>query len=364
MKPVQWYHARENNQYGPVSAAELKQLAQAGTVRPEDFVWREGLPKWTLAREIKGLFDDQSPAVAGDTRGVFSTAPLPLPTSADGNVASVARPGTVEPAAPADRPLLDVVLETARRQFTPQLVHSAARLFARAGHIALYGSMLTVVIFFTPLGLQTGNVQRALVGLGAALLLAVLQYTAVRFLETCEQFRLAGTCRLGSNALPDCFALLSLTVSVAALVWFTLLAAASDNYWLALDGLGLFIVAEHAAFVSLNPAWLGITIGPMSRPSEEALGLLAFLLATALCCVPMVFGVEMVFGLLRLLYACCLVFAGQAEEADRQAMASTLRVLFFAALPCAAYLVFVLSGLVLDALRGLVDASIQHKHRD
>jgi len=363
MKPAQWYHARENNQFGPVSAAELKQLAQAGSLRPEDFVWREGLPGWTPAREIKGLFDDQGPTLAGDTRGVFSTSPLPLPMPADGNVAGAARPLIVEPSAAADRHLLDFVLEAARRQFTPQFVHSAARLFARTGHIALYGAMLTVVIFFTALGVQVGSVPQTLVGLGAALLLAVLQYTAVRFLETCEPFRRPGTGRLGSTALPDCFALLSIAVGVAALVWFTLAAAASENYWLVLDGLGLFIIAEHAAFVALNPAWLGITVGPMSRPSEEAFGLLMFLLTTALCCVPVVFGVEMVSGLLRLLYACGLVFAAPAEEAERQATTSTLRVLLFAALPCAAYLVFVLSGLVVDALRGLADLSSRHKHR-
>lgn len=363
MKPAQWYHARENNQFGPVSAAELKQLAQAGTLRPDDFVWREGLPSWTPAREIKGLFDDQSPSLAGDTRGVFSMSPIPLPTPTDGNAASMARPLIVESPASADRHFLDFVLEAARRQFTPQFVHSAARLFARTGHIALYGVMLTVVIFFTALGLQAGNVPRASIGLGAALLLVVFQYTAVRFLETFEQFRLPGTGRLGSSALPDCFALLSIAIGVAALVGFTLTAAANGNYWLVLDGLGLFIVAEHAAFVALNPAWLGITIGSTSRPSEEALGLLVFLLTTALCCVPVVFGVEMVSGLFRLLYACGLVFTAPDEEAERQAMTSTFRVLLFAALPCVAYLVFVLGGLVVDSLRGLAELSGRHKHR-
>ena len=38
MTPVEWYYARGNKQMGPVSALELKRLATAGELRPEDLV--------------------------------------------------------------------------------------------------------------------------------------------------------------------------------------------------------------------------------------------------------------------------------------------------------------------------------------
>src|SRR5579875_823709 len=40
----------------PVSAAQLKQLAASGQVKPTDLVWQEGMLEWAPAGSIKGLF--------------------------------------------------------------------------------------------------------------------------------------------------------------------------------------------------------------------------------------------------------------------------------------------------------------------
>jgi GYF domain 2 len=40
----------------PVSAAQLKQLAEAGKLQPTDMVWQEGMTGWAPASSIKGLF--------------------------------------------------------------------------------------------------------------------------------------------------------------------------------------------------------------------------------------------------------------------------------------------------------------------
>ena len=52
----QWYYARAGKQAGPVSAAELKQLASAGQLSPTDHVWKNGMAKWEPATKVKGLF--------------------------------------------------------------------------------------------------------------------------------------------------------------------------------------------------------------------------------------------------------------------------------------------------------------------
>ena len=49
MAEVQWYYARDNQQFGPVSASELKQLAEAGRLSPDDLLWREGMDSWATA---------------------------------------------------------------------------------------------------------------------------------------------------------------------------------------------------------------------------------------------------------------------------------------------------------------------------
>lgn len=58
MADVQWYYARNSQQFGPVSAGELKQLADAGNLAPDDLLWREGMDAWTTAINLRGLFPD------------------------------------------------------------------------------------------------------------------------------------------------------------------------------------------------------------------------------------------------------------------------------------------------------------------
>jgi hypothetical protein len=48
----------------PVSAAQLKQLADAGQLQPTDLVWQEGMAGWVAAAAIKGLFPYKPPAEA------------------------------------------------------------------------------------------------------------------------------------------------------------------------------------------------------------------------------------------------------------------------------------------------------------
>lgn len=57
MASAEWYYARGNQQYGPVSPAELRALAEKGVLGPDDLVWRAGMSDWVAARRIKGLFE-------------------------------------------------------------------------------------------------------------------------------------------------------------------------------------------------------------------------------------------------------------------------------------------------------------------
>ena len=43
---MNWYYAHNGQQQGPVSEAELTQLAQSGTISGTSLVWKEGLPDW------------------------------------------------------------------------------------------------------------------------------------------------------------------------------------------------------------------------------------------------------------------------------------------------------------------------------
>ncbi|MHC4444842.1 MAG: DUF4339 domain-containing protein [Planctomycetota bacterium] len=38
---MEWYYHKNNQQMGPISSQELKQLAQTGELKPTDLVWKE-----------------------------------------------------------------------------------------------------------------------------------------------------------------------------------------------------------------------------------------------------------------------------------------------------------------------------------
>ena len=62
MPEVLWYYARNDQQFGPVSAAELKQLADTGRLSPDDLLWREGMDSWATAINLRGLFSGDATA--------------------------------------------------------------------------------------------------------------------------------------------------------------------------------------------------------------------------------------------------------------------------------------------------------------
>jgi hypothetical protein len=58
----EWYYTIQGQQLGPVSTAELQQLAAQRRLQPTDLVWKEGMAKWVPAANTQGLFADPAPA--------------------------------------------------------------------------------------------------------------------------------------------------------------------------------------------------------------------------------------------------------------------------------------------------------------
>jgi uncharacterized protein (TIGR03066 family) len=67
-----WYVARDKQKAGPYSSAQLKGMAAAGQLRPDDMLLREGQMQWVMAGTARGLFPEPVPAEAA--QGPRSTA--------------------------------------------------------------------------------------------------------------------------------------------------------------------------------------------------------------------------------------------------------------------------------------------------
>jgi uncharacterized RDD family membrane protein YckC len=52
---MDWYYAEGQKQRGPVTEAELEGLLNAGAVRSDTLVWREGMTDWQPYGQIKGV---------------------------------------------------------------------------------------------------------------------------------------------------------------------------------------------------------------------------------------------------------------------------------------------------------------------
>ena len=52
----EWYYTTNKQQMGPVTWAELHELAASGILKPHDLVWSEGMDEWVKAIHQKGLF--------------------------------------------------------------------------------------------------------------------------------------------------------------------------------------------------------------------------------------------------------------------------------------------------------------------
>jgi len=54
-QPIEWYLARDGQQHGPVTDAELKKIIELGYLRPTDLVWRQGMSDWAVADSVLDL---------------------------------------------------------------------------------------------------------------------------------------------------------------------------------------------------------------------------------------------------------------------------------------------------------------------
>jgi hypothetical protein len=86
-----WYLARGGQErVGPLTSQQLRQMAANGQVSGNDLVWKEGMPNWVPASQVKGLLGGSGPSQAFATQQAPAPADYPEVTEA------------VEPSGPAD----------------------------------------------------------------------------------------------------------------------------------------------------------------------------------------------------------------------------------------------------------------------
>jgi hypothetical protein len=63
-KSIQWYLGRGKKPVGPYSPTQIRQMAAAGQIGPDDMLKKDGAPNWISAGSVKGLFSSTAVAAA------------------------------------------------------------------------------------------------------------------------------------------------------------------------------------------------------------------------------------------------------------------------------------------------------------
>ena len=56
---TRWYYLSVGQQQGPFDLETIRDLVLDGTVRPDTYVWADGMPDWMRAREVPALIPPQ-----------------------------------------------------------------------------------------------------------------------------------------------------------------------------------------------------------------------------------------------------------------------------------------------------------------
>lgn len=182
---IEWYLARDGQQYGPLSEHEMRAFVDLGHLRPDDLIWRAGFPEWRAATDVFAIhvtappklapqpavaafepaLDDLNPSPADLVAAPTEVAPAkPTPASPDpaahaaatataaGPIAAAAADWHV-PAAPAAEPRFDARHEvelTSPDQLFAAMAPAAAAAPVAEPSISLHVEPVPVTAVATP----------------------------------------------------------------------------------------------------------------------------------------------------------------------------------------------------------------------
>lgn len=353
MSPVEWYYARDNLQQGPVSSLELKQLAAAGNLSPDDLVWREGMAEWAPARNVRGLFEAEQ-APAAETVAEIPAAPVEEPTEKV-EPAPTAVPTLQIPAGPKRHPL-DAMLDKYRPVFNAGLVDLIGRFFRVCGSYGLLAAILLSVIYSIVMVWKENPLASILMGVAMLVTLVSLQYLAGKFCDALDRLNTTTPGSLPSSVFPDGLSVLSKLLGIVILLMSIVAAVSMSAYALILLGIAAFLTLAYLSLVAMNPAALNYSIGDECGAAEEALAVFMYLFKALMRFVPVAFGVGVLSGTLLLGVSCFLIISGDFDPNtiyDTSFMACRMLIIS-ALLPPIAYVFFLLCYLLHGLCRAIL----------
>jgi GYF domain 2 len=135
-----WHYTRDGQQRGPVTADELRQLAEAGELEAADLVWTQGMAGWATLGSVEELRPRRADACA-----ITAAAPRPLPAAFP--AFELERPTAV--AEPEASPVFDEAVSE-RRRASAAAWQNRVPVALIAGAVSLISFVLAFVLMRQP----------------------------------------------------------------------------------------------------------------------------------------------------------------------------------------------------------------------
>ena len=243
--------------------------------------------------------------------------------------------------------LLDDVIDWARRVFPVDKFDSVASGLIKYGHLALIVAELACILLGLTAAIKMSDWRLFPAGIGVALLLVILQYTASRFMDAGERLLNSSPSRLGSPAFMDCLALLVEVLGICLFFGCWL----QGQWGLFFVGLALWGLCDAVAYIALHPSMINVEVGGDVGAGEEAIGIMSLAVKTVVRLVPMAFGIGAILGSAALITATLTMM----RNGDPAPALVALRLLTGCVLlPFVSYILFAFYHLLIDLLRSIL----------
>lgn len=254
----------------------------------------------------------------------------------------------------ADR--VDGMLDGVGRALHQDGFETLVRRMTTIGHwslliVAVVGLVIQLV------AAAVGSGTSILWGIAWLIVLPLLQYTAVQFMDATRTLVISNTSSLGSSTFLRCYALVALIVGIVALVGGIAWGIELGSLHVFLVHLVIAALSVGTVWLALHPALLAIRVDRQTNAGEEALGVLSFFVKAGVRLVPIFYGVTMLLSaILGIIILLGMMGSSQVELLAAVSRAElTVPIILWAVLsPFLAYIAFVVYYLAIDLMRSIL----------
>lgn len=250
--------------------------------------------------------------------------------------------------------IIDKLLDSMKKVLTVKLLDFCIKWLRMLGHWGIYVASALAVLMGLIGAIRMENFMFFVSALVFVIVLLIIQYVAVNFLDADEKLIKNNPTTLSSSAFLDCVGLLAMLGGIVALLFNLYMAIKLPAFGPLLQGIAAFVVLELIALIALNPKTVEVGVAAGTSAGQECIGIVTFFMKKIVKVVPIIFGLGIIVYTVMGFIASFGLFGDNSGIAALKVKSAASMVAGFALVPFLAYLFFVLSYLVIDLCRAIL----------